>query len=70
MQTCLSDMKKILDNAGQHFFLICGTLLGQQRENDFIKYDNDIDIGILASEYNEKLIALVLKSNLFTITNI
>ena len=29
---CLSDMKKILDNANQKFFLISGTLLGYYRE--------------------------------------
>jgi hypothetical protein len=70
MQTCLSDMKKILDDAGQHFFLVCGTLLGQQRENDFIKYDTDIDIGILASKYNQNIITLITQSSLFKIENI
>ena len=37
---CLSDMKNILDKNGQEFFLVCGTLLGQQRENNFISHDN------------------------------
>ena len=41
---CLCDMKKILDENNQEFFLICGTLLGCIRNNDFIPYDIDIDI--------------------------
>jgi len=70
MQPCLSDMKKILDGAGQHFFLVCGTLLGQQRENDFIKYDTDIDIGILASDNNKNIITLITQSGLFNLVNV
>ena len=62
---CLSDMKKILDNANQPFFLCCGTLLGQHRENKFIDYDPDIDIGILKSDFNINLKNIISKSCIF-----
>ena len=65
MEECLSDMKKILDNNGQHFFLICGTLLGQQRENDFISYDSDIDLGIMWHKYDANIKNKIIESNKF-----
>lgn len=65
MEECLSDMKKILDANNQHFFLVCGTLLGQQRENDFISYDSDIDLGIIYSKYNSKITDYIVKSGVF-----
>lgn len=43
----LKDVKKVLDKHDIRFFLMFGTLLGAIRENDFIWYDNDMDIGIL-----------------------
>ena len=42
----LLDMKSILDNMKVPFFLTHGALLGAYRENDFIKYDDDIDLDI------------------------
>lgn len=42
----LLDMKSILDNMKIPFFLTHGALLGAYRENDFIKYDDDIDLDI------------------------
>ena len=65
MKLCLSDMKEILDENNQEFFLTFGTLLGYYRENNFIKYDYDIDIGIIKSKYNENIKDLIIKSNKF-----
>jgi hypothetical protein len=67
---CLSDMKKILDDNNQHFFLVYGTLLGQHRDNNFISYDSDIDIGILYYKYNENIKDYIINSGLFTLNNI
>ena len=37
------------------FYPLCGTLLGLIRENDFIKYDDDMDYGILIDSDNDWL---------------
>ena len=62
---CLSDMKNILDKNGQEFFLVCGTLLGQKRENNFISHDTDIDIGIFRSALNTNIKDIISKSSKF-----
>jgi phosphorylcholine metabolism protein LicD len=67
MELCLEDMREILVKNNQPFFLTCGTLLGQYRENKFIDYDTDIDIGIFASLFNSIIIDKILGSNLFTL---
>ena len=69
-ERCLIDMKIILDSNNQSFFLAAGTLLGQYRNNDFISYDGDIDIGILNSDFNENLQNIILDSDMFMIENI
>ena len=51
----LTDMKKILDNENQEFFLSDGTLLGCYREKKFIEHDGDIDIGIFSEKYNANI---------------
>tara|TARA_Y100000996_G_scaffold404222_1_gene378089 strand:+ start:46 stop:711 length:666 start_codon:yes stop_codon:yes gene_type:complete len=61
----LSDMKTILDQYNQEFFLTCGTLLGQYRENKFIEHDDDIDIGIFYSKFDIKIIKYIIQSNKF-----
>jgi len=48
---CLTDMREILISINLPFFLTFGTLLGQHREGKFIEHDNDIDIGILFSNF-------------------
>ena len=35
--TALLEIKKILDQKNQIFFLVCGTFLGQYRDNKFIE---------------------------------
>ena len=62
---CLEDMKYVLDNNNQHFFLAWGTLLGCFREKKFISYDGDIDIGILEEKFNSKVIQKILNSKKF-----
>lgn len=62
---CLSDMKKILDKNNTSFFLCYGTLLGQRRENKFIEYDHDIDIGIIRNNYDNSVKDKILESGLF-----
>jgi lipopolysaccharide cholinephosphotransferase len=43
----LTEVRDILNENNISYFLLFGTLLGAYRENDFIKHDRDIDIGIL-----------------------
>jgi len=62
---CLSDMKKILDVNNQQFFLADGTLLGAYRDQKFIDYDGDIDLGIFYKKLNKNIKDLILKSNKF-----
>lgn len=62
---CLTDMKTILDKAGISFFLVCGTLLGAHRDGKFIEHDEDIDIGILSSDFNSTVKDDIQKSGLF-----
>jgi len=60
-------MKTILESNNQHFFLAHGTLLGQYRENEFIDYDTDIDIGIIKANYDPSIIDKIVKSGNFKI---
>jgi phosphorylcholine metabolism protein LicD len=62
---CLENMKQILDNNNQDFFLAWGTLLGCYRDNKFISYDGDIDIGILNSNFKIEIIDIILNTKLF-----
>lgn len=64
-QQCLSDIKAVLDSHQQTFFLACGTLLGQHRENDFIAHDNDLDLGILYPDFQPGIAAKVMATGKF-----
>tara|TARA_R100001480_G_scaffold13929_1_gene22733 strand:- start:227 stop:769 length:543 start_codon:yes stop_codon:yes gene_type:complete len=48
-----------------NFFIQCGTLLGYTRENDFIAWDYDIDIGMFYKDFKgkEKMIIDELERN-------
>ena len=48
--------KKALDRLNIPFFLSSGTCLGYYRENKFIDHDYDIDIGIFAEDYVDRII--------------
>ena len=65
MDECLIDMHKILTENNIEFFLTCGTLLGQYRNDDFISYDTDIDFGIFSRNFHERIKHLVSSSNKF-----
>jgi len=43
----------ILEKNNIEFFLCCGTLLGAIRNNNFISYDNDVDIGFRKNYFFE-----------------
>lgn len=55
-KSALEDMKKILDKNNIKFHLHSGTALGAIREQKFIEYDLDIDLGVLDSEVDIKKI--------------
>ena len=58
----LADMKQILDLNMQPFFLACGTLLGQSRDNNFIAWDDDIDLGVFYNTVSPALKEQILQS--------
>ncbi len=51
----LREADKALSKANVRGFLSFGTLLGAYRDHNFISYDPDIDLGILAEEATEEM---------------
>lgn len=51
----LTQADKAFQSVDSFIFLTFGTLLGAYREHDFIKYDNDIDVGFLATKKPDNL---------------
>lgn len=64
---CLLEMKKILEAKNILFFLICGTFLGQYRDNKFIDDDDDIDLGIFHHDLPFNLKEYILSFNNFVL---
>lgn len=57
----LVSAKKILDKFNMKNWLTDGTLLGYYRDNKFIVYDDDLDVGCFISEYDGDIIAEFLR---------
>ena len=55
------ELKRICEENNIHYFLVGGTLLGSIRHKGFIPWDDDMDIGILYSDW-EKFIHCARKS--------
>ena len=53
--TILKVFKKIMDKNSIPFFLVYGTLLGSVREQSIIPHDDDIDLGMMKNDFEEKL---------------
>lgn len=49
----LKELIDILDSNNINYFMISGSLLGLLRNNKIIPYDNDIDIGIMITDYDK-----------------
>lgn len=43
----LRQVTECLEASGERYFIDCGTLLGAIREGNYIKWDNDIDLGLI-----------------------
>lgn len=52
---------KIMNSNGIEFFLDSGTFLGAVRDEKFIPWDNDIDLGILRDKYESEAIEQMLQ---------
>lgn len=67
----LVEIKNLLEKNGISFFLDSGTLLGFARDKHFIKWDNDIDLGIVSCRYDDpsvfKFINDLEKNNIYNI---
>lgn len=51
----LTNMKKVFDEEGVKFWLAHGTLLGIIRDNDFIPWDDAVDIHVMEEDFLPKM---------------
>lgn len=62
-RNALQDIMTVLRGAGMRPFILSGTLLGLVRENGFLPHDYDIDVGVMAAEYDAETILTALNKN-------
>ncbi len=58
----LLDVTGVLNQLGIDSWMTDGTLLGYVREHDFLPHDHDIDIGLLAEDWNALIIPSILRA--------
>jgi phosphorylcholine metabolism protein LicD len=58
----LSELNKIFQKYNVRHWLQDGTLLGYYRENNFISYDKDTDIGLFYSDFNLNIMKEIIIS--------
>lgn len=51
----LKDLKKVCEEYGLHYFAMYGTLLGIVRNEDYIPWDDDIDVAMPRKDYDRLL---------------
>lgn len=67
----LSDWLKIFLPLKDKFFLVSGTFLGAVRLGDFLQHDYDIDLGIMAKDFNYKNFCdYIKKSDKLSVKNV
>jgi phosphorylcholine metabolism protein LicD len=49
------DIKKVFDKVELKFWLFHGTLLGAIRDNDWIPWDDDVDVCVMEEDFKPKL---------------
>lgn len=54
----LDAVSAILNKAGVNFWAVCGTALGALRHGDMIPWDDDIDLGLLATDFDKAVSAV------------
>ncbi len=52
LKDILTDFSALCGELNLHFYLMFGTLLGAARHRDIIPWDDDIDVGMLRSDYD------------------
>ena len=59
----LKKIKKILNDLKINFFLEGGVLLGAIRNKNFIKWDHDVQVGVLSDSFERNIIKILYKAH-------